>query len=94
MPPEEPPVIRTVEFEAAAGRLMPAIWMRRARLDPSPWRFPLPQRHRFPLDKTRCSRRRGAGWRPADEILEPDPWTGRCSSGSTAALLERIRVAR
>ena len=39
------------------------------------WRFPLPERHRFPLDKYALLRERvvADGTASADEVLEPEP---------------------
>ena len=61
------------------------------------WRFPLPERHRFPIDKYTLLRERvvADGIVRADEVLEPDPvpwaWLEAVHDGG---LLERIRGRR
>ena len=58
------------------------------------WRFPLPERHRFPIDKYALLRERvvADGTARADEVLEPEPapWP-RWRPCTTRGLLERIR---
>jgi acetoin utilization deacetylase AcuC-like enzyme len=61
------------------------------------WRFPLPERHRFPIDKYSLLRERvvADGIVRAEEVLEPDPvpwaWLEAVHDGG---LLERIREGR
>ena len=58
------------------------------------WRFPLPERHRFPIDKYALLRERvvADGTARADEVLEPDPvpWAW-LEAVHDRGLLERIR---
>ena len=59
------------------------------------WRFPLPERHRFPIDKYSLLRERvvADGIVRADEVLEPDPvpWAW-LEAVHDVGLLERIRA--
>ena len=59
------------------------------------WRFPLPERHRFPIDKYALLRRRvvEVGIATAEEIHEPDPvpWAA-LERVHHAELLRRIRL--
>jgi acetoin utilization deacetylase AcuC-like enzyme len=58
------------------------------------WRFPLPERHRFPIDKYALLRERvvADGTARADEVLEPDPvpWAW-LEAVHDRGLLKRIR---
>jgi len=58
------------------------------------WRFPLPEHHRFPIDKYTLLRERvvADGTARADEVLEPEPapWAW-LEAVHDRALLERIR---
>jgi acetoin utilization deacetylase AcuC-like enzyme len=58
------------------------------------WRFPLPEHHRFPIDKYALLRERviADGTARADEVLEPDPipWE-RLEAVHDRGLLQRIR---
>ncbi|HET8951977.1 MAG TPA: histone deacetylase [Solirubrobacteraceae bacterium] len=59
------------------------------------WRFPLPERHRFPLDKYALLRERvvADGTARPDEVLEPEaaPWTW-LEAVHDRGLVERIRA--
>ena len=59
------------------------------------WRFPLPERHRFPIDKYTLLRERvvADGTAAPDEVLEaePVPWSW-LAAAHDAALLHRIRA--
>ena len=77
-----------IRAAAAAGHGPMRLWTH------DRWRFPLPERHRFPIDKYALLRERvvADGIVRADEVLEPDPvpwaWLEAVHDGG---LLERIR---